>query len=57
MSQTQNPLASHIRHLRYAVATTTCRATVDALQKILNEADARFEQQNRTVSSPNTKLL
>lgn len=38
----------YIRHLRYAIATTGCRATVDALQRMLREAEASARKQNAT---------
>lgn len=34
-------LSNHIQHLRYAAATTTCRATADALRRMLKEAEER----------------
>jgi hypothetical protein len=39
-------LQSHIRQLRYAVATTTCRTTSDLLQRMLREAEARLQKQD-----------
>lgn len=35
-------LQRYVRQLRYAVATTTCRATVAVLKQMLSEADARL---------------
>lgn len=40
-------LQSHVRSLRYAVATTTCRTTVAVLQQLLREAEARLQERNR----------
>ncbi len=38
-------LHNHVRHLRYAVATTTCRVTVDTLRQMLREAETRLQKQ------------
>jgi translation initiation factor 2B subunit (eIF-2B alpha/beta/delta family) len=35
-------LRAHIRHLNYAVATTTCRKTVDVLRQMLRETEAKL---------------
>lgn len=40
-------LDSHVRNLRYAVATTTCRATVAVLKQMLSEAEARLQERER----------
>lgn len=47
--QLRNPdaLQSHIRGLRYALATTTCQATVGALQQMLANAETRLRKQER----------
>lgn len=37
-------LQDHVRHLRYAVATTTCRATADVLQQMLRQAEACLQK-------------
>lgn len=57
ISQNQNPLASQIGQLRYAIATTTCRETVDALQKMLSESEARLKRQNSRAGPSETKTL
>lgn len=53
MSPLQDPgsLRSHVRNLRYAIATTTCDATADVLQRMLNEAETRLQKQN--IARPN----
>jgi hypothetical protein len=35
-------LRAHIRQLKHAVATTTCRKTIDALRQMLSEAEAKL---------------
>ena len=35
-------LRAHIRQLNYAVATTTCRKTVDVMQQMLRAAEAKL---------------
>ena len=35
-------LRTHIRHLKHAVATTTCHQTVDVLQKMLRESETKL---------------
>ena len=40
--QDMGALRSHVQHLRYAVATTTCRATADTLRRMLREAETRL---------------
>lgn len=35
-------LRTHIRHLNYAVATTTCQKTVAVLRQMLSEAEAEL---------------
>lgn len=35
-------LRTHIKHLKHAVATTTCRKTVGALQQMLKETEAKL---------------
>lgn len=42
-SENAGSLQSHVRHLRYAVATTTCRKTVAVMQEMLREAEARLQ--------------
>ena len=42
-SENAGSLQSHLRHLRYAVAATTCRKTVAVLQEMLREAEARLQ--------------
>lgn len=37
-------LRTHIRHLNHAVATTTCRKTVDVLRQMLRETEAKLCQ-------------
>jgi hypothetical protein len=37
-------LRMHVAHLNNAVATTTCRETVDALRQMLREAEAKLRQ-------------
>lgn len=37
-------LRMHVAHLNNAVATTTCRETVDALRQMLREAEAKLCQ-------------
>ena len=36
-------LPAHVQHLRYAVATTSCRATAAALRNMLRDAEARLQ--------------
>jgi len=50
-------LQSDVRHLRYALVTTTCRETVDVLQKMLKKAEARLERQKQRLNASNSKLL
>jgi hypothetical protein len=50
-------LQSYVRHLRHAVATTTCRATVDALQHMLKDAEARLQIDQKRLNASNTKPL
>lgn len=45
-------LQSHVHHLRYALATTACGATVDVLRKMLGEAEARLQHLNACNSKP-----
>jgi hypothetical protein len=35
-------LRTHIKHLNYAVATTTCQKTVDVLRQMLRETEAKL---------------
>lgn len=35
-------LRTHISHLKCAVATTTCRKTVDVLRQMLSDAEAKL---------------
>lgn len=37
-------LRTYIRHLRYALATTTSRETIEALEQMLREAEARLQE-------------
>lgn len=55
----RNPAAevSYIRHLRYALATTTCRATIDLLQQMLREAEANLHKQEQNVDTSRSKPL
>lgn len=48
-SEDAGSLQSHVRHLRYAVATTTCRKTVAVMQEMLREAEDQL--QSRTASN------
>lgn len=50
-------LRTHVRHLKYAVATTTCRETVAMLRKILNESEARLQTMELRLITCNPKLL
>lgn len=56
-SQDLASLQSHIRHLRCAVATTSCGATVDALQRMLSEAESRIQQRDMGLSASSSKRL
>lgn len=58
-SQDRGSMQSYVRHLRFAVATTTCRATVDALQQMLREAEAGLERQETATERvyPETALV
>jgi hypothetical protein len=38
----RDALRAHVRHLNYAVATTTCRVTVDVLRQMLRESEAKL---------------
>lgn len=40
-------LQRHVSHLRYAVATTTCRKTVEALRDILRDAEERLRSSSQ----------
>lgn len=47
MAQEVNEVAAlrtQIRHLNHAVATTTCRKTVDVLRQMQREAQAQLRQ-------------
>lgn len=59
MSQPQGlgELQTHIGHLRYAVATTDCRATRDALQQMLKEAEAGLERRDLRLKASYAKRL
>ena len=37
-------LRTHITHLSHAIATTTCRKTVDVLRQMLRETEAKLCQ-------------
>jgi hypothetical protein len=49
-SQDLGSLQSYVRYLRYAVATTTCRSTVDVLQQMLQDAKGRLSTQRMNAS-------
>jgi translation initiation factor 2B subunit (eIF-2B alpha/beta/delta family) len=58
MERTMNEvdaLRAHIRHLNYAVATTTCRKTVDVLRQMLRETEAKLCAIE--AKHPNSKIM
>lgn len=56
-SQDVRRLQSYVRDLRYAVATTTCRETAFAFEKMLKEAEASLNQQEYRLNARESKLL
>lgn len=42
MIEQHDELRAHIRQIKHAVATTTCRKTVDALRQMLRETEAKL---------------
>jgi len=56
-SQDLGTLKSYIRHLRHAVATTTCRTTADTLKQMLSEAEASLQKkEHKRVGASNSEL-
>ena len=50
-------LQTHIAHLKYAVATTTCRTTLVVLKQMLRETEAHLQDYGRaTASKPKGSL-
>ena len=47
-------LQSHLLHLRYAVATTTCRQTVAMLRQMLGQAEATLQREQHSCLSGTT---
>lgn len=46
--QEASSLQSHVRSLRYAGATTTCRTTAEILESMLKEAQASLQDHDAT---------
>lgn len=47
----------HVRNLRYALATTSCRVTVKVLQQMLKKAEARLQAQGAALNPSDSKPL
>lgn len=50
-------LRDHVLNLQYALATTSCHVTVKALQEMLEEAEARLQEQGAARNPPESKPL
>lgn len=48
-------LQTHVRQLRYAVATTSCRKTAEILQKMLDDAETSLRSAAERRNAPNSK--
>lgn len=50
-------LQTHIRHLRYAVATTRCHETVTVLRQMLSQAEANLQNYKRCSAALHPKSI